>query len=187
MGRAQARIAWRGLLLGSISAGLALLAGVPLEPIAQRLYGEGSALFRAFVLAGILEESVKLLAARQALRWAAPEDSSIGLHALLSGIAAGAGFAVMESIAFIASGPRVLALRAVTALPLHLSCSAIAAQSLSAITKRPFWMIIAAIVLHGAYDYALFSLDIPNVLALVPLLLAGSWAVGLARRGPVES
>ena len=172
-----------GFVLGAVAAGVSIAVGMPLTPIAGLIRGEWRVLFRAFVVAAIVEEGTRLLAARAALGRGEPARTG----AIAAGFAAGGGFAFLENVSSIAGGPAAVAIRTVTSLPLHVVCGVIAAAGLARERDIALLMVLGAVAIHGAYDYALFSTFVPDVLALIPLLAGAGWVFALwtrARRHP---
>jgi RsiW-degrading membrane proteinase PrsW (M82 family) len=99
------------------------------------------------------------------------------------GLAAGLGFAVVETAMYAAADIRIALLRALTAAPLHSACGSrigIAASLFGSRPPRAVVMILSAAAIHAAYD---FMLTIPGILPFlsVPIALAalGSSLLGL--------
>lgn len=137
---------------------------------------EWDAFFQAFVVAALVEEGIKFLLIRSIMfRMSAFDEVTDGI---VYTIAAGLGFAFFENIAYGLQNYGniwVLLLRAVTAVPLHCLASGLMGYFLGLAwkdrRKSGLAGLILAIIVHGLYDFVLFS---PTrspfwILALLPV------------------
>jgi len=146
------------------------------------------ALFKAFVVAALCEEGIKLLVVRRfAYRNAAFDEVMDGVVYM---VVASLGFACMENILYVmGGGVGGAVVRAFTAVPLHALASGTMGYFVGearfassrgeerALTLRGlFW----AVLIHGLYDFLLFT--IPSLgplptLGLIPLMVGSFLAL----------
>lgn len=136
-----------------------------------------SQLFYAFAVAGLVEEAVKLYFIRRyVLRRPEFDERADGI---VYAICVSMGFAFVENLLYGYRDAGILFARAFSAVPGHALFSGIMGYyiGLSKIEpgRRGAWGkgLAWAVLLHGLYDFFLFS---GQGLAVIPLLLAG-WAV----------
>jgi protease PrsW len=143
-----------------------------------------SAFIRAFLIAGLVEESVKSLLIRRRLR-RLPET-----HRRRTFIAAaantGLGFAAFENVLYGADSVSTGLLRSVTAVPLHAATAMIMAHLIlsapGTATPRLAKPLAVAVLIHGLYDFFLF-LPSPAPWAVVPLLVVvAAVSIGIIRQ-----
>lgn len=163
--------AWSAFFFGGLSVLLvALIAGLiePWMPVAYTSSAE--ALLRAFVSAGLIEETGKLLSLCLFLRihWQAHAERPFytdPLALLIFGASMSLGFAFLENIAYtLDSGGQTAILRAFTAVPCHGFLGAIMGYyvaSAFAATSQPMrWLmylkaLLIPSLIHGCYDFPL--------------------------------
>ena len=89
-------------------------------------------------------------------------------------MAASLGFAVIENALYLAGPPTVLLIRGITAVPLHGTAGGIMGffVGMSRIEGRGSSLtgLLAAVALHGTYDYFLFTGGALGF-AVIPLLI----------------
>jgi RsiW-degrading membrane proteinase PrsW (M82 family) len=145
------------------------------------------ALVNSMLLVALPEELLKLLvllaiAGRRRL-FSDPADG------LAYGAMVGLGFAVVENVAFVASGGLQIAMmRSITAVPAHAVFGAIlgyyVAQAMRRHRRGVVWLgLAAAVVLHAAYDLPLMGLNEAARLPYAPLSSMDVW-VALALTVP---
>ena len=187
-----ARTVVMGLLLGMASALIALLAGLLFPPGLIGLRGLAAALLRSFLLVAAVEELSRLIVLPLLLRRREEtrRTQRPRQYALRAGVVVGIGFAVLESLTLIGRAGSVLALRAVTALPVHAFGGAALGLAFGmssaddngpAVTLGPAVLVavLVATGVHGSYDlllrlgarYQTWSLAV--VAAAVSAVLAG--------------
>ncbi len=142
----------------------------------------GYYLFKAFVVAAICEELIKL--------WVVKTVAYNNVHfdevmdGVVYTIVASLGFACIENILYVLGrGWTVALVRAFTAVPMHAVCSGMMGYYIgkakftsekaeeSILIKRGFWI---AVGIHGLYDFLLFSVPIFGIIiafGVIPLLI----------------
>jgi len=116
-----------------------------------------------FVLLGLLFFAIR--------RFIEAQDVSPQAMAGAAGLAAGLGFAILESAVYGASNPSNALLRAFTAAPLHGACGSRVGSSLVLFRERPIQALtrfLSAVIIHGTYN---FMLLIPGVLPPIAAVL----------------
>ena len=191
----------KGLVLKVFLFGLlSALAAIPLELLVlsfQGLFDPDSLaviVFRAFIVAGLVEEYLKLTVVRlTAFRARAFDEVMDGV---VYTVAAGLGFACMENVLYVLGRPLSVALiRAFTAVPLHALSSGLMGYAVgrsrfaATASEQRSWQrrgLSSAVVVHGLYNTLLFVAPIWGYLpslGLIPLLAVGFWAL----RGRIRS
>ncbi len=146
------------------------------------------AMAEAFFVAALCEEGTKLFIVRSFIY--KRKDFDEAMDGIVYTVAAGLGFACMENVLYVASGGMTVALvRAFTAVPLHTICSVLLGYSVGMARFVPtaaeeqslmFRGLVAAVLMHGAYDFFLFASPVLGGLstaAVFPLLFAGIFMV----------
>ncbi len=149
-----------------------LFAGFPLLYI----------LFKAFIVAALVEEYLKLTIVRL-FAYRNPKFDEI-MDGVVYTVMASLGFACMENILYVTGGSLWTALsRAVTAIPLHATASGLMGYyvGLAKFASSPELEralmnrgLRTAIFIHGTYDFLLFSIPVLGPLpavGIVPLLI----------------
>jgi RsiW-degrading membrane proteinase PrsW (M82 family) len=175
--------------LFSIAAGLvSVLAAILVQSLfplpAPGTGGPGPVLFGIFVRIALVEELSRFLTlvpliglySRQA------RDSRPAVAAPAIGLAAGMGFTVVETALYAAASPGIALLRAFTAAPLHAACGARVGASIGLARSQPLrsvFLLIAAVLIHGMYDFFIIYPGIPSFLSvLIALSALGSSILG---------
>jgi RsiW-degrading membrane proteinase PrsW (M82 family) len=176
-----------GLLLKTFLIGfLAVLPAALIELVIESLplftAPLPRAFFRAFVVAALVEEVVKLKAVKSTV-FTRPEFNEYS-DGIIYTVAASLGFAFFENIFYSFGPPAVLLTRGFTSVPLHASASGVMGYYLGrarfaepgAEKKGLFF----AILIHGFYDLFLFlggwlSVLVIPVLALSIMRLLQLW------------
>ncbi len=124
---------WVAFALGALMVGMAILFQAPLIPLLSHV-GGFQVLFLAFIIAGVVEELVKLGALRLAVGSAIPTPRS----AITLGVCAGCGFAAVENLICVygvyttGGDPIAVAIsRSLTAVPAHAAFGAVMGFCLS--------------------------------------------------------
>jgi RsiW-degrading membrane proteinase PrsW (M82 family) len=103
----------------------------------------------------------------------------------VAGLAAGLGFAAVESASYGAADIGVALLRAFTAAPLHGACGARAGAAAELWGKsrvRAALSFFSALMIHGIYDLVILSPGVPSFLAvLIALAALGSSLAAIHR------
>jgi RsiW-degrading membrane proteinase PrsW (M82 family) len=141
------------------------------------------AAFKAFVVAALVEEYLKLTVVRM-FAYRDPAFDEI-MDGVVYTVVASLGFACMENVLYLMGGTLLTAvMRAVTAVPLHATASGLmgyhvgrAKFARSATAER--WLLtrglLTAVVIHGTYDFLLFMMPEWGPISawgVVPLVLA---------------
>jgi len=179
----------KGLVVRIFLLGIvATFVAIPLEllmSVFQGLFADFpllTALFKAFVVAALVEEYLKLTIVRVfAYRHRNFDEIMDGV---VYTVVASLGFACMENILYVMGGTIGTALtRAVTAIPLHATASGLMGYYIGrakfAASPRLERALInrglrIAIFVHGTYDFLLFSVPVLGTLPLlgmIPLIL----------------
>ena len=155
-------ITYATLGLGALACAPAVL----IELLTRQLLGDalliGGRFLDAFVVAALVEESLKLTVVLAYSRRRA------GILDVMDGIvycvAASLGFGLLENAVFAATDPHTAALRAVTAVPLHAVASGVMGYGVGRsqfVRKESRLAVLAmglalAVLIHGFYDWAVF-------------------------------
>ena len=153
-----------GLIIQTFLLGFAIVIPAALAEIALSGFEHGMnhhvvLLFRAFIIAGLVEEGAKYMAVRYFLLPNRNFDEIT--DGIVYTITLSLGFALFENILYSGGSASVLLIRGVTAVPLHAAASGIMGYYLgySKMCSKPlfgrglFW----AVFVHGLYDYLLFT------------------------------
>ena len=159
-------------VIGFFAVGPAVLLEILFSEVSVRFSGIGYRLFRAFVIAALVEEGVKLAAVRLFLY--RRRDFNEVADGILYTIAASLGFAFFENVLYSFGPPSVIIVRGITAVPLHASASGLLGYFIGTtkVTGKNrlliglFW----AVSVHGLYDFFLFTGSWPAFLVF-PLLI----------------
>lgn len=159
--------------------------------IQQQLPATDSNYVRSFFHAAVVEEVIRFLIIYVRIRRSS--DSFILMEGVFDGILVGLGFAFAENLHYSASSPGyVILLRCVSSVPLHVFCAGIMAyflsyrhlcsdvqgssRALNFFSGRrlflAFWGLVIPVLLHGAFDLALFTGGVANYW-IVPMLILG--------------
>lgn len=147
-------------------------------------------LFKAFIVAGLVEESLKLfIVKKHAFRKKCFDEVMDGI---VYTVVAGMGFACMENVLYVMGrGITVGILRAFTSIPMHASVSVImgywigmAKFSKNRGSKRKLILkgFLLAVLFHGLYDLCIFAIPFWSEFVLLGLLPVLVWAILLAKR-----
>jgi RsiW-degrading membrane proteinase PrsW (M82 family) len=166
--------------LGGLSAIVALIAGLIIPPGVRSGTGFGGILVRSFLVVAATEELSRLLVMPLAVRRTTSQSARAGLRL---GVLVGTGFAILESFTVLGRSSSVLALRSVTALPLHAFGGAALGYALGVVRsegpeRSAVFTIAAAALLvvgvHGSYQLLLilgspFDLGAIGIVVLITL------------------
>lgn len=146
--------------LACIPAGIIEL--VASDILGEEMLAADGGLLNAFLIAACTEEMVKLAVVLLYV-WNKPHFDEV-MDGILYTAAASLGFALLENILYSAGDMATGLLRAFTAVPLHAICSGImgyyVGRAKMASGGRWLWVLVglvAAIAIHGLYDWAVFS------------------------------
>lgn len=147
-------------------------------------------LFKAFIIAGLVEESLKLFIVKKyAFRKKCFDEVMDGI---VYTVVAGMGFACLENVLYVmGSGITVGILRAFTSIPMHASVSVImgywigkAKFSRTIASRRKLILkgFLLAVLFHGLYDLCIFAIPFWSEFVLIGLLPVLAWTILLAKR-----
>jgi RsiW-degrading membrane proteinase PrsW (M82 family) len=173
----------------SLTAGiLALLIAVVLQhflPFPEGRGGMAQVFFGVFIRIAFIEEFGKYITLCFLLRWTGSRSDSSFASGSVAGLAAGLGFAAVESASYGAADIGVALLRAFTAAPLHGACGARAGAAAELWGKsriRGVFSFFSALMIHGIYDLVIVSPGVPSFLAvLIALAALGSSLAAIHR------
>jgi RsiW-degrading membrane proteinase PrsW (M82 family) len=169
-----------GLILKTFALGI--LAVIPAGAaefgtilLFSRISGIAGLLIRAFIVAALIEESSKFLVIK-AYIYRKKEFDEV-TDGIVYTATASLGFAFFESLLYSFGPPWVMILRGVTSVPLHAIASGIMGYYIGLAKQsgefKPIKGLLYAVVIHGLYDFFLFTGSLLVVL-IVPLLFF-SW------------
>jgi RsiW-degrading membrane proteinase PrsW (M82 family) len=128
-------------------------------------------LFRAFIIAALVEEAGKYLALFLVRRRLGGEG-----NAVLSGLTVSLGFALFETISYASADPDIAFVRAFTAAPLHAACGVWLGRAVHLPPLPAAGRFVFALLVHGSYDLVLsvsgFPIAVPIILTFAALVLA---------------
>jgi RsiW-degrading membrane proteinase PrsW (M82 family) len=184
----------KGLVVRIFLLGIAAtFLAIPLELLMSMFQGLFAdfplltALFKAFVVAALVEEYLKLTVVRVFAYRNRNFDEV--MDGVVYTIVASLGFACMENILYVVGGTIWTALtRAITAIPLHATASGLMGYYVGRAKFAPSPQmekslinrgLRIAIFVHGAYDFLLFAVPVLGTLPLVGLvpLIIGAFLV----------
>lgn len=165
--------------------GLELLVDLPASHLPPML----GVVWTSFVTAALVEEGVKyFFLKRYLLRNPAFDEVMDGI---LYAVCVSLGFAFAENLMYGLNGGWILVFRAFTAVPMHAAATGVmgfwlgmskraatAAEASAARTKG----FLSAVLIHGCYDFFLFSGSVLAVGGIITLLLSTRLLRGLLRR-----
>lgn len=179
----------KSVLYGFLAVLPAMVIEILLDRFLPHLPGVGGALVEAFLIAGLVEESVKLFFIRHYL-WKRPEFDE-AVDGIVYAVCVSLGFAFVENFLYTYNRPLfVLLLRSMTAVPLHALAAGTMGYYLgleklfsrekarrvpiSESLRKGGWKkgLAWAVFIHGLYDFFLMTGTLTGLL-VVPLLLVG--------------
>ncbi|MEE8440793.1 MAG: PrsW family intramembrane metalloprotease [Spirochaetia bacterium] len=173
--------------LGIVAVALAIVVGLALEPLAELFTGASRIAYRAYFIAGFLEEAAKLAVVLFFV--ARHKEFDEVADGMVYTMAAGLGFAVVENALYLVGPPTVLLIRGISAVPLHAAAGGVMGffVGMSRIEGRGSVLtgLLAAVALHGSYDYFLFTGGALSF-ATIPLLIVALILVGILFRVSVK-
>ncbi len=183
----SAPFALRGTLYGFASVLAAATLQLFLEPLASRLTGSSFLLFSCFIKAALIEETIKLCMVywHSRIRYSSLSDRMF----LSSAVLVGLSFAGFENVVYLLNNPSIVMLRFVTAVPLHVAATVLAASFFFARHERSSGNIRSAlsflgiIGLHGLYNLCM-ALDVwflvPALVCLLFLVVRAFYVWGVS-------
>lgn len=182
--KGTAYLAYRAFLYGFLAVApaaiLALLVG-RIRPPDGSLVAD---LFRAFVISGAVEEALKLFVLQVLVAhspfFVAEADG------VRSAVAVAVGFALFENLLYGFGRPEVMFIRTLTAVPLHVGAAGILGYVVGRHAFHPRVPLMAgyapAVLIHGAYNFVLFTPRLPVLLSAGIAFLSAAAVVPLYLR-----
>ena len=171
-GKEPPRLVFLAFFIGFFAVIPAVILEILFSEVGIRFTGIAYQLFRAFVIAAAVEESVKLGVVRLFIYNRNHFDEAA--DGILYTVAASLGFAFFENVLYSFGPSSVIIVRGITAVPLHASASGILGYFIGStkVTGKNRMLIglFWAIVVHGLYDFLLFTGSWPAFLVF-PLLV----------------
>jgi len=180
-------VLWRTFLFGVLTIPAAVAIELALARISIRIAPQAlSSLFDAFVVAALVEETLKLVVIRlYSLRRKAFDEVMDGL---VYGAASGLGFATLENVMYVFTQDNGLAvgiMRALVSVPGHACWGALLGfyTARGLLSGRPFRGMLTglaiAVLLHGMFDYPvmLFSSNTVSAGGIMLLLFLATIGV----------
>jgi RsiW-degrading membrane proteinase PrsW (M82 family) len=167
-------------LLGGASSMLlalvfqSLIPALPVPP-AGRLGTLGPLVFNLFCRIAATEEAARFLVFLILFPFARIRGQNAILRGSAAGLAAGLGFALVESAAYGASDTGIALLRTVTSAPLHGACGERVGAAAAGLGEGPLPVItrlLSAIAIHGTYNFMIRSSGALAVMAILAALCA---------------
>ena len=164
--------------LSSLAAGIvsfivaALIQGLFSPP---KQGGLQAVFFSIFVRIAFVEEASRLVTLFPFLKAGKNRRQIDRAFGAALGLAAGLGFAIIESAYHGIADLNITLLRAFTAAPLHGACGIRAGAAVfiaGQYPKRAFVLFLSTVLIHGAYNLMIVSPAIPSALAILVALTA---------------
>ncbi|MDR2136050.1 MAG: PrsW family intramembrane metalloprotease [Treponema sp.] len=144
-------------------------------PAAGPLGGIGSVIFNLFCRIAATEELSRFLVFMILFPLARIRGENAVLRGSVAGLAAGLGFALMESAAYGASDMGIALLRTVTSAPLHGACGARVGAAAAGLGEGPLpvtMRVLSAIAIHGMYNFMILGSRILAIMAILAAICA---------------
>ena len=156
---------------------LSVIPAIIIELVLDSFLGEGKTFLllfiEAFIVAALVEESLKLLTVRL-FAYNRPEFDEV-TDGIVYTVAASLGFAVLENVLYSLDGTiGIILMRGLTAVPLHSIASGIMGYyiGLSKMSGKSYFGrgLLFAVFIHGIYDVVLFT-ETGFAFLVIPLLV----------------
>lgn len=171
------KLIWKVFALGFLSVIPAVVIELMLDPFAAMSNPLQSIFARAFIVAALVEEGLKLAVIRLFVYKRTEFDEIT--DGIVYAVTASMGFACFENLLYSTGGLSTVLLRAVTAVPLHALATGIMGYYIGlAKFGEPKGLVkglAAAVLIHGLYDFLLFTNTALGFL-VIPLLIV-SWII----------
>jgi protease PrsW len=169
----------RGLILKSVLFGFlavipAIIIELALDWIVPSFGTLIDAAIKGFIVAGLVEEGVKFAFVNKWL-YMRPEFDEVA-DGIVYTVCVSMGFALVENVMYSLGGTAVIVLRAFTAVPMHACASGIMGYfiglSKRGKTDKRALGLLAAVLIHGVYDFFAFSESLLALLVLPTVVIA---------------
>ena len=137
--------------------------------------GLGTVFFHIFVRIALLEEASRIITLIPFIIFVKKLRDDDRTFGAALGLAAGLGFALIESAFHGISNINITLLRAFTTAPLHGACGIRAGAAVFSFQRskgKAIFCFISAIFIHGAYNLAIVSPAFPSILAILIAIAA---------------
>ena len=164
--------------LASVSAGILsfIIAGLAQDLFTMFRQNTPEALFFSiFIRIALVEEASRLVTLIPILRVGKDRQKIDRAFGAALGLAAGLGFAIIESAYHGLTDLNITLLRAFTAAPLHGACGIRAGKALFLAGQHPqkaLLLFLSTVLIHGAYNLMIISPAIPSAFAIFVALAA---------------
>lgn len=162
-------------LLGFVSVIPAVLIEIYLSPLITGNTHLSSALYKAFIVAAVVEEGIKLIIVK--LFILKRDEFDEVTDGILYTITVSLGFAFFENLFYSFGSLSVLLIRGLSAVPLHAFASGIMGYFIgkSKFEGRGALEIgfLSAVAIHGLYDFFLFYGGLLSFMVIPLLVIAG--------------
>jgi RsiW-degrading membrane proteinase PrsW (M82 family) len=128
-----------------------------------------------FLRIALVDEASRLVTLIPLLKLGNRGKDRDGTFGAAIGLAAGLGFAVLESAYYGMANINITLLRAFTAAPLHGACGIRAGTAVSTMNQRParaLFLFISGVLIHGAYNLIIVTPVLPSALAVAVAFIA---------------
>ena len=164
---------WGTILIGIFAIFPASLIEITITLYTTGIKGILKNIFHAFIVAALIEESIKYLFIKLIFYIRKPDTH---LKGIVTAVSVGIGFALLENIMYSFDSSWIVIVRCLSAVPLHLITTGILGYYLyysneenQHAHKKGF---AEAFLIHGIYDFLISLASVFSLLAL-PLLAAG--------------
>ncbi|MDR1972540.1 MAG: PrsW family intramembrane metalloprotease [Treponema sp.] len=174
------------LLGGATSMFIALILQALIPPLPGLSGGLGQTAFNLFCRIAATEETSRLLVFLILFPLARIRGENSLLRGRAAGLAAGLGFALVESAAYGASDAGIALLRTVTSAPLHGACGARVGEAAVGFREGFFPSLLrflSAVAIHGAYNFMIRSSGVIGVMAVLAAFCALASSILSIRAG----
>ena len=167
--------------LVSLAAGIiSLLAAAIIQSIFPPFIkdgqsGLGPVFFGIFIRIALVEETSRFLILFPVIKTSMRSSRINSSFAASLGLAAGLGFAMIESASYGMANINITLLRIFTTAPLHGACGIRAGTTVFIIPRQPLkaaFYFLSAVLIHGAYNLMIVSPALPSALAIPIALIA---------------
>jgi RsiW-degrading membrane proteinase PrsW (M82 family) len=179
------RLPW--FLISLLGGALALMAAVLIQSLFPRNSGisAGGFFFKLFIQIAFTEELSRLLVLLLILRLRALFKGGAGDAAAFplgtaTGLLAGLGFAVVETVSYGAGNLGTALFRSFTAAPLHGACGARDGAAAALLRRNPLRALarfFSAVIIHGMYNFMMIRTGLYSVFAVLAAATALASAI----------
>jgi RsiW-degrading membrane proteinase PrsW (M82 family) len=181
-------LVWKLFFLGFFAVLPALFLEIFIGEFTLLTTGVVRNLAEAFIQAGLVEEGIKLTVIMLFIYRRREFDEIY--DGIVYTITASLGFACFENLMYSFGSPATILIRGFTAVPLHAIASGIMGYYIGRSRYYPGHLILRgftlAVLIHGLYDFFLFTGGSLSFLVFPLLYLGGRWLLRLGRLALAE-